>query len=155
MSETLGCGHPDRSRACGDCLDEAEAEVSRLELQVDEARKILSGGYHQGDNGLVINRNQVEAWLRDPVAEKPKDETCVRCHDPISEYFSDRKAGWCDECEAQFCIVCTPIHRAEAYHAEKRIPDAQKFCDHAWEGEDENTKCRYCGMVFYQRGGAP
>lgn len=34
MSETLGCGHPDKSRACGDCLDEAEAEVAKLELRL-------------------------------------------------------------------------------------------------------------------------
>lgn len=23
MTDTLGCGHPDKNRACGDCLDEA------------------------------------------------------------------------------------------------------------------------------------
>src|SRR5258705_11390522 len=39
MSETLGCGHPDKNRACGDCLDEAEAEVTKLELQVDVFQK--------------------------------------------------------------------------------------------------------------------
>lgn len=41
MSETLGCGHPDKNRACGDCLDEAEAEVSKLELQVGALKKQL------------------------------------------------------------------------------------------------------------------
>ena len=29
MSETLGCGHPDKNRACGDCLDEAIEAIER------------------------------------------------------------------------------------------------------------------------------
>lgn len=29
MSETLGCGHPDKNRACGDCLDEAVEAIER------------------------------------------------------------------------------------------------------------------------------
>lgn len=41
MSETLGCGHPDKNRACGDCLDEAEAEVAKLELQNDAMVKAM------------------------------------------------------------------------------------------------------------------
>lgn len=29
MSETLGCGHPDKNRACRDCLDEAVEAIER------------------------------------------------------------------------------------------------------------------------------
>lgn len=50
----------------------SEFESSPGQKLIEEARKILSGGYHQGMNGLVINRNQAEAWLQGHV-NKPKD----------------------------------------------------------------------------------
>ena len=53
-------------------------EVRRLNLRVEAAQKILSGGYEQGMNGRVINRNQVEAWLKG--ADKPEGEVvCPGC----------------------------------------------------------------------------
>lgn len=38
MSDTLGCGHPDKNRACGDCLDEAEAENAKLHADLEHAK---------------------------------------------------------------------------------------------------------------------
>lgn len=38
MSETLGCGHPDKNRACGDCLDETEEELNAALLQIGELK---------------------------------------------------------------------------------------------------------------------
>lgn len=40
---------------------------------VESARKLLSGGYRQDRNGLVLNSNQVEEWL----GAKPKKCSCV------------------------------------------------------------------------------
>lgn len=38
---------------------------------------------------------------------------------------------------------------------EKRVVpvpnEKQKYCDHAWAGENDDTACKYCGMLFYER----
>jgi hypothetical protein len=64
----------------------AVAERDALKPQVEEAMKILSGGYQQGDNGLVISRNKAEAWLKGSLATKPKHgspKIICECGDPI------------------------------------------------------------------------
>lgn len=53
MSEILGCGHPDKNRACGDCLDEVATENMKLSVQVEEMKTALASlpCKHEGTYG--------------------------------------------------------------------------------------------------------
>jgi hypothetical protein len=44
-------------------------------------------------------------------------DVCIRCHDPISDFFSARRDAWCTDCDSQFCTACYPKHRSEAHPA--------------------------------------
>jgi hypothetical protein len=106
MNETLGCGHPDKNRACGDCLDEAEAEVARLNLQIDawkRYRALLSEeldsavgmayihGWRSTPEKIEAGRklrielgiadSGLDSYAGDPFIEKQKDELgkCPEC----------------------------------------------------------------------------
>lgn len=80
---------------------ELELQVGNLRAEIEAARKILSGGYHQGMNGLVINRNQVDAWLKGEPTDKPPEQQiapsdiceCGHCRDQHTK--SGPKQGEC------------------------------------------------------------
>jgi hypothetical protein len=78
----------------------SDFEASPGQKLIEEARKILSGGYHQGSNGLVINRNQAEAWLQGHV-NKPKDGQ-------VLQSGPDGKGVWVDPPKKCDCPAGAP-----------------------------------------------
>lgn len=74
MGETLGCGHPDKNRACGDCLDEAEAEVEKLLLQKEQAEQ-KGRDLCQGFGNLLLMAMQMVKHMKD------RHELSTCCHD--------------------------------------------------------------------------
>lgn len=167
MSETLGCGHPDKNRACGDCLDEAEAEVAKLELQNRELLMALGRAH---DPGRCPYNSYGKCWacvaLKKYGDQMPDQHlaVCSVCKELIEDTFLSRAAAWCEKCDGYSHGNCRGAHNLtyclkrndpiiidnrnpEGNGGLSRYPFGKRNHEHTWNEAGGVTFCGGCNAV--------